>query len=134
VPVNTLCYCSVLSKRHQQHCSQHCCLISTTQTTFIHRQSVIYCSAYMNQAQRTRTCVDYYWPDIWNSLPHDICKITDTNTFKCHPHFYLGFANLPFTVSCFSKIQIFFTFLVLTFVLADKGALNGCVCVRGVVS
>ena len=29
---------------------------------------------------------------------------------------------LPVTVSCFSKIQIGFTFL-------DKGPLNGCVCV-----
>ena len=31
---------------------------------------------------------------------------------------------LPLTVSCFSKIQIGFTFL-------DKGSLNGCVCVCG---
>ena len=34
---------------------------------------------------------------------------------------------LPLTVSCFSKIQIGFTFLVLA--LPDKGLLNGCVCV-----
>jgi len=31
---------------------------------------------------------------------------------------------LPFTVSCFSKIQIGFTFL--TRVVPDKGPLNGC--------
>ena len=46
---------------------------------------------------------------------------------------------LPLTVSCFSKIQIGFTFLVkLTFhlnlsgftrVVLEKGPLNGCVCV-----
>ena len=37
---------------------------------------------------------------------------------------------LPLTVSCSSKIQIGFTFLVpLTRVVADKGPLNGCVCV-----
>ena len=43
---------------------------------------------------------------------------------------------LPLTVSCFSKIQIGFTFLVpyrLTWVVPDKGPLNGvcvCACVR----
>jgi len=37
---------------------------------------------------------------------------------------------LALTVSCFSKIQIGFTFLVrLTGVVPDKGPLNGCVCV-----
>ena len=37
---------------------------------------------------------------------------------------------LPLTVSCFSKIQIGFTFLVLAHrVVPDKGLLNGCVCV-----
>ena len=37
---------------------------------------------------------------------------------------------LPLTVSCFSKIQIGFTFLIpLTWVVPDKGPLNGCVCV-----
>jgi len=35
---------------------------------------------------------------------------------------------LPLTVSCSSKIQIGFTFLVLG--SPDKGPLNGCVCVR----
>jgi len=38
---------------------------------------------------------------------------------------------LPLTVSCFSKIQIGFTFLVgyrLTRVVLEKGPLNGCVC------
>ena len=45
VSVNALCFCSVLSKLRQQHCSEHCCLISTTRTTFIHGQSVMYCSA-----------------------------------------------------------------------------------------
>jgi len=34
---------------------------------------------------------------------------------------------LPLTISCFSKIQIGFTFLVP--VDQDKGPLNGCVCV-----
>ena len=37
---------------------------------------------------------------------------------------------LPFTVSCFSKIQIGFTILVLAHpVVLDKGPLNVCVCV-----
>ena len=37
---------------------------------------------------------------------------------------------LPLTVSCFSKIQIGFTFLVpLTRVVLEKRQLNGCVCV-----
>ena len=37
---------------------------------------------------------------------------------------------LPLTVSCFSKIQIGFTFLVLAHrVVLEKGPLNGCVCV-----
>ena len=53
---------------------------------------------------------------------------------------------LPLTVSCFSKIQIGFTFLVLThlgspgqraikwvWVVLDKGPLNGCVCVYNLV-
>jgi len=38
---------------------------------------------------------------------------------------------LPLTVSCFSKIQIGFTFLVLAHLGSlgpDKGPLNGCVC------
>jgi len=41
---------------------------------------------------------------------------------------------LPLTVSCFSKIQIGFTFLVrLTCLVPEKGPLNGCVCVRACV-
>jgi len=37
---------------------------------------------------------------------------------------------LPLTVSCFSKIQIDFTFLVLAHLGSPgKGPLNGCVCV-----
>ena len=42
---------------------------------------------------------------------------------------------LPLSVSCFSKIQIGFTFLVpahlaqVTWVVPEKGPLNGCVCV-----
>ena len=37
---------------------------------------------------------------------------------------------LPLTVSCFSKIQIGFTFLVPAHVgIPGKGPLNGCVCV-----
>jgi len=50
---------------------------------------------------------------------------------------------LPLTVSCFSKIQIGFTFLVLALILSfwyrltrvvpEKGPLNGCVCVCRVV-
>ena len=40
--------------------------------------------------------------------------------------------SLTLTVSCFSKIQIGFTFLVarLTRVVPDKEPSNGCVCVR----
>jgi len=38
---------------------------------------------------------------------------------------------LPLTVSCFSKIQLGFTFLVrLTSIVPDKGPLNVCVFVR----
>jgi len=38
--------------------------------------------------------------------------------------------SLPLTVSCFSKIQIGFTFLVLAhWVVTEKGLLNGCECV-----
>ena len=37
---------------------------------------------------------------------------------------------LPLTVSCFSKIQIGFTFLILAHLGSpEKGPLNGCVCV-----
>ena len=37
---------------------------------------------------------------------------------------------LPLTVSCFSKIQIGFTFLVLAYPgIPGKWPLNGCVCV-----
>ena len=39
---------------------------------------------------------------------------------------------LPLTVSCYSKIQIGFTFLVLAHLGSPgKGPLNGCVCVYG---
>ena len=42
---------------------------------------------------------------------------------------------LPLTVSCFSKIQIGFTSLVLAHLGSpDKGPLNRCVCVRTCVS
>jgi len=37
--------------------------------------------------------------------------------------------SLPLTVSCFSEIQIGFTFLVPARVVPDKRPLNGCVCV-----
>ena len=41
---------------------------------------------------------------------------------------------LPLTVSCFSKIQIGFTFWYrLTRVVPDKGPLNGCVCVGTII-
>jgi len=40
--------------------------------------------------------------------------------------------SLPLTVSCFSKIQIGFTFLVPAHPVSPrKGSLNGCVCMRG---
>jgi len=40
---------------------------------------------------------------------------------------------LPLTVSCFSKIQIGFTFLVPAYLGSpEKGPLNVCVCVCGV--
>ena len=35
---------------------------------------------------------------------------------------------LPLTVSCFSKIQIGFTFLVPAHLVPEKGPLNECVC------
>jgi len=39
--------------------------------------------------------------------------------------------SLPLTVSCFSKIQIGFTFLVPAHLGSPgKGPLNGCVCVK----
>ena len=42
---------------------------------------------------------------------------------------------LPLTVSCFSKIQIDFTFLVPAHLGSPgKGPLNGCVCVNAVIS
>jgi len=43
---------------------------------------------------------------------------------------------LPFTVSYFCKIQISLTFLVyqLTWVVLDKGPLNGCVFLRSLLS
>jgi len=42
---------------------------------------------------------------------------------------------LPLTVSCFSKIQIGFTFWFrLTQVVPNKGPLNGCVCVCGLIA
>ena len=42
---------------------------------------------------------------------------------------------LPLTVSCFSKIQIGFTFLVPAYLGSlGKGPLNGCVCVLCVTS
>jgi len=42
---------------------------------------------------------------------------------------------LPLTVSCFSKIQIGFTFLVPAYLGSPgKGLLNGCVCVCLVIS
>jgi len=41
---------------------------------------------------------------------------------------------LPLTVSCFSKIQIGFTFLVLAHrAIPEKGPLNGCVCVTNIL-
>jgi len=39
---------------------------------------------------------------------------------------------LPLTISCFSKIQVGFAFLVLAHparIVQDKGPLNGCLCV-----
>ena len=45
---------------------------------------------------------------------------------------YLHIAQLmplPLTVSCFSKIQIGFTFVVPAHPVPGKGPLNGCVCV-----
>jgi len=45
-------------------------------------------------------------------------------------HIMVQLMPLPLTVSCFSKIQIGFTFWYrLTRVVPDKGLLNGCVCV-----
>jgi len=49
-------------------------------------------------------------------------RVADLHTAQLIP--------LPLTVSCFSKIQIGFTFLGgLTRVVPEKGPLNGCVCV-----
>jgi len=39
---------------------------------------------------------------------------------------------LPLTLCCFSKIQIGFWYW-LTWVVPEKGPLNGCVCVRQVI-
>ena len=67
---------------------------------------------------------------VWRQEGHPACKKTewwgagmviclergaDLHTARLMP--------LPLTVSCFSKIQIGFAFLV-----PDKGPLNGCVC------
>jgi len=64
-----------------------------------------------------------------------ICLERDADMHACMSQLML----LPLTVSCFSKIQIGFTFLVkltfhlnlsgLTRVVLEKGPLNGCVCV-----
>jgi len=45
-------------------------------------------------------------------------------------HIMVQLMPLPLTVSCFSKIQVGFTFWYwLTRVVPDKGLLNVCVCV-----
>jgi len=52
---------------------------------------------------------------------------SDVQTCKLH---MAQLVLLPLTVSCVSKIQIGFTFLVPAHrVVLDKGPLNGCVCV-----
>jgi len=86
VSVNALCYCSVLSKLHQQHCSEHCCLISTTRL----RSSTENLS-HTVQPARTKLgerAFSVTGPIAWNSLPYDIRKITDINTFKRHLKVY----------------------------------------------
>jgi len=48
---------------------------------------------------------------------------------------YAQLMPLPLTVSCFSKIQFGFTFLVPAHLGSPgKGPLNGCVCVNAVIS
>ena len=81
-----LYYYSVLSKLHQQHCSEHCCLISTTRL----RSSTENLS---HTVPSTRTKLrerasSVSGPTAWNSLPNDIRKITHSNTFKRHLKFY----------------------------------------------
>jgi len=52
-----------------------------------------------------------------------ICLERDTDLYTAQ------LMPMPVTVSCFSKIQIDFTFLVPTYpVVMDIGPLNGCVC------
>jgi len=62
------------------------------------------------------------------SLSHfTLCVWSEVQTADLH---MAQLMPLPLTVSCFSKIQIGFTFLVrLTRVVPEKGPLNGCVCV-----
>jgi len=57
-----------------------------------------------------------------------ICLERDADLHMAH------LMPLPLTVSCFSKIQIGFTFLVPAHLGSPgKGLLNGCVCVRACV-
>ena len=68
---------------------------------------------------------------------HPACKKTDwwgAGVVMClerGAHLHMAqLMPLPLTVSCFSKIQIGFTFLVLAHPGSlEKGPLNGCVCV-----
>ena len=60
---------------------------------------------------------------------HPACKITDCLERDADLHM-AQLMPLPLTVSCFSKIQIGFTFLVLAHSGSPgKGPLNGFVCV-----
>ena len=78
------------------------------------------------------------WPLLWKleNLELPACKKTDrwgAGVVICLERgadlHTVQLMPLPLTVSCFSKIQIGFTFLYrLTWVVLEKGPLNGCVC------
>ena len=82
-------YVTFLPPHSQQHCSEHCCLISTTRTTFIHRKSVILYTVPPTRTKLGERAFSVTGPTAWNSLPRDIRKITDTSTFKRHLNFTL---------------------------------------------
>jgi len=82
-------YVTFLPPHSQQHCSEHCCLISTTLTTFIHRKSVILYTVPPTRTKLGERAFSVTGPTAWNSLPRDIRKITDTSTFKRHLNFTL---------------------------------------------
>jgi len=70
---------------------------------------------------------------VWQQEGHPACKKTEwwgAGVVVCLEQCADLLMPLPLTVSCFSKIQIGLPFWYrLTWVVPEKGPLNGCVCV-----